>query len=243
MPVDLSEWLFETKPSTQPTYMDKNITSEYDPKGTRVLLAALLDTKFSDYLFAGNEPMLPSVPTNPNAVADTGGLAPGIRAGNVGKSTVSYSDNKNYKMENPEELFADLTVLLHEITHTRQSQSRDQSQTKAIGKDWQDLLVDAKALGFPSVGSGVAGGDNLNEFLATAVPLKDMQRRGIVPEQLGSYKKVAESLPKLEKKYPWLETYIKVNAQPEVPSVKGWEAYQQPMMAIKELVRNLFNKK
>lgn len=246
MPIDFTDW----KKSNQTYFEDSKTTKENAPwlkpddlGGTREyvtnniadLVPAIIEAKFKDYQYSSNAKFVNQKPDS-GVVADTGGfLGNQVRVGNLRPSSpdVYYHSasgkNSAYRGNTTTDQVMDaLGTSLHEIMHTRQQQDREELQKTTLpaniiaNKAWVAMLKDATKHNFPSVpDNGTQNGDTLQEFLASAVAIKDMQERGITPT--GTLKDAAKGLPLLEKKYSWLPKYINDNRRPEVPTLKTWE--------------------
>lgn len=204
---------------------DKKYKSNHDPSGGPKLIQTLMENYFNDYVTASDAKMNRKVPDS--AVAETGGfLGNNISAGNLGnQSRTEYTDARTGKFNSSKQpdmdkIYEDLSILLHEVQHTRLSSSKDPKiMSYGIGKAWNEMLKDKDVTeAFPSVGSKVFAGDNLDEFLASALVLDAMTARGIPVK--GRMEKAAKLLPELKKKYDWLPSYLKSQRFPESPTLK-----------------------
>jgi hypothetical protein len=61
-------------------------------------------------------------------------------------------------------------------------------------------------------------GDNLNEYLATAVTLKNMKDKNVIPT--GRYKDLPAAQDSMEKTFPWLKDYVNTYRRPELLPAK-----------------------
>jgi hypothetical protein len=134
-----------------------------------------------------------------------------VNMGKVGGSDTTWTDKNGKPSKSNKPLDSNktnevLATMLHEVQHARMDGVN--SFNAGIGQDWKKMLDDADKANFPSITSGLAdhNGDALNEFLATATTIKEMQRKGYEPT--GRYAEPAKQLPIMEKKYPWLKQYI-----------------------------------
>lgn len=224
MALDFTEFVDRGPPSEGLTW-DKKDRFSHDPSGGPKLIRTLMENYFNDYVTASDAKINRKVPDR--AVAETGGiLGNNISAGNLGNQVrTEYSDARtgkftSSKQPDMDKIYEDLSVLLHEVQHTRLSSSKDPKiMSYGAGEDWRKLLED-KDVGeaFPSVGSKVFAGDNLDEFLASALVLDDMTARGIPVK--GRMEKAAKLLPELKKRYEWLPSYLKSQRFPESPTLK-----------------------
>lgn len=188
------------------------------PNGTRNLIAQVVQKAFPQYVNRNNTKVTGDSAED-GALASFGGLKGNqISAGKITGDFKSYS----YKGQpvggvsgaNSDDVIEGVEVMLHELYHGRAASNPNATpNTSKLGKDWQNMLADAQKAGFPSVGTGVGGGDNLEEFLATAVPISEMKSKGMTPT--GRFKDIPDALDGLNKKYPWLPDYIQQQSDPE----------------------------
>lgn len=221
--IDFSEFTNRGPISTGVTTFPAGITYSSDPAGGAKSIVDLVKTMFPDYANSTNAKVTNTEPKNWYTLAETGGmLGNNISAGRLGRdSIVSYGDGTT-KGVRKEDTIKDTAILLHEIMHTRQNASKETDLQKiGLGDDWKELLNAAEKANFPSIASTSWGGNKLEEFLATAVPLRDMQRRGLKPG--GVMTEPAKQLDVMLQQFPWLPKYLDINSMPEVPSLKGWE--------------------
>ena len=222
MPVDVSELMDTSKLETGVSWGNRPFVA--DPVGTGKLLVAVLNGRFPDYM-AASDAVLSTQKAQEGAVAETGGLQGNkVSLGKILDSTVDFSGNDlsvrdKFKGPNTSELMDALGITLHELVHTRQAKGEPGVQKLALGSDWQDMLKDAAKAGFPSITSAWAGGDKLQEFLATAVAITDMKERDF--PVTGKLKSASDALPALKDKYSWLSSYIDAQRRPEIPSLKA----------------------
>lgn len=188
------------------------------PNGTRNLIADVVQKAFPQYVNRNNTKVTGD-PAESGALASFGGLkGNSISAGKITGDMKTYS----YKGQpvggtygaTSDDVMEGVEVMLHELYHGRVASNNVATpNTSKLGKDWQNMLKDAQGAGFPSVGTGLGGGDNLEEFLATAVPISQMKQQGMTPT--GRFKDIPAALDDLNKKYPWLPDYIKQQSDPE----------------------------
>lgn len=188
-------------------------TYESQSQGVRTALVSTIQDKFPQFVSDINTKVLGEKAEG--AIASYGGLGGDtIKAGSLKGATVKQTtpDGKVTQMyDSPKELSEPLSIMLHEIQHARMDKIGKFDY--GLGGDWKDMLKDAEKASFPSVGTGVGGGDNLNEFLATATVIKEMKKAGYPIE--GKFAGPAKELTKMEAKYPWLRQYIVNYVQPE----------------------------
>lgn len=231
MPTDWSDFLAGTEPKVAEKYkkpdhltfsnalVDTKIDST---NGMRGLVAQIIQKGFPQYV--NNNTKVTSTLAESGALASYGGInGDKITAGKLqgdistytykGKPvTGAFGATTNDVMEGVE-------VMLHELFHSRQQGNKAYTpNTSKLGSDWKDLLKDADKAGFPSVGGGFQNGDNLEELLATAVPITEMRNKGMTPT--GRFKDIPAALDNLSAKYPWLPDYIKENSNPEDAKAK-----------------------
>jgi len=206
---DFSPYLASNKTETGPTAIPKggSYTTQTNALGAK--LVGIIQKDFPDHVDAINTKVTADMPSE-GATADYGGLGGDkINLGKLVGSETFWTDSKGKRL-NADTLPTSkvneaLATTLHEIQHARMDNVT--SFNAGLGDNWRNMLNDAADHDFPSVSKdGVKNGDMLNEFLATATTLKEMQRRGYAPS--GRYAEPAAALPALEKKYPWLKQYI-----------------------------------
>ncbi len=187
-----------------------NVTIEHH--GTNSMIADIVKKSFPQYVNKVNTKVTAEMPEY-GAHASYGGLSGDVvKAGNLGGRHISSfkRDGKNETGTTgatSDDIMEDVTSTLHELYHGRTATSKVRTYKSVnLGKDWKDMLKDAQGLELPSVGGGWGGGDNLEEFLASAVPLEQMKAMGMTPT--GMWKEHAKSVDTLKTKYPWLKQYI-----------------------------------
>ena len=202
-----------------------------NPAGVQELVTQVFLTKFPDYANAVNTKVT-AERAKDGAVAEYGGLAGDqIKAGKLTGATRTTEKLSKvgevyqpYVGPNTDAVIEYLGTMLHEVYHGRADKigsfgrklPRD-SEGK-ISSDVQKALKVAEEKGFPSVGNNLFLGDNLNEFLATAVTVTDMKERGINPT--GRFKGPSDSLESMKKDFPWLEPFINEYRFPEMIPAK-----------------------
>lgn len=217
---DFSNYVATNKVQTGPTVTQgagKNPATsyEYQTNALAPWLQKTIQDKFPQFVDAINTKITGEKAAEGNT-AEYGGLAGDtIKLGNLQGSLTTWktamgkpTGNTGIQGSIPNEA---LTTTLHELMHARMSKIG--SFNDGIGDNWKDMLKDAENAGFPSVHGDTPNGDMLNEFLATATTLKEMQKANIAPG--GRYVPVAKALPAMEQKYPWLKQYIINYINPE----------------------------
>jgi hypothetical protein len=207
---------FTSQPAqTGPTWDNKG-TYTVDPGGEAKLVEMLMKLHFPEaYQFSGAR--LSAKSPSPGAEASTGGLQPlgEVRVGtNFFRPSTTYSSGEVKGLETPE-ILSKLATLLHEAYHTRSAHVPGVGRKILPGKELPVLLDNAKTAGFPSVDKHVFNGDNLEEFLATAVPLTEWGKTSIGPAA-GRWGRVQRNLEAMKRAHPGLEAYIEENSRPEV---------------------------
>jgi hypothetical protein len=213
---DFSDYLNKTNTtSTGPTkgYNGKPDGGKFVTQDNAVgkQVVNIIQKDFPDHVDAINTKITGDQPSE-GADASFGGLGGDkIALGNIkGDNTVWFDKNgkpsKNNQPPPVEKVNEALATTLHEIQHARMQNIG--TFNAGLGKDWKQMLSDAAQHDFPSVQQGIAvnNGDSLNEFLATATTIKEMQRRGYTPT--GRYAEPAAALATMEHKYPWLKQYV-----------------------------------
>lgn len=213
MPVNFDDYLSAKKETTGKTWDNKQNYRAVD-NSMGELLSEIIKARFKDYYNSNNVKVTKEEPDQYGVLADYAPLGHTIRAGKINDNHVTYDDG-TYKGYDTPKVIENLANILHEIYHSRSAAGEHQS--KHLGKDWQNMLKEAQEAGFPSVERGFFGGDKLEEFLATAVVLRDMQNRGITPT--GRYAPLARKLSEMRTKYPWMDQWLDVNAAPETPDL------------------------
>lgn len=226
MPVNWANFLAGTDPVTEKKSSVEHLSNSGAPvdasitypNGTRNLVAQIVQKAFPQYVNRINTKVTADMPEN-GSVASYGGLkGDSINLGKVGSDLKTYT----YKGKpvtgsfgaDSNDIMEDVGIALHELYHGRQAVNKNATPNSSkLGKDWKNLLADAKSAGFPSIGSGVTGGDDLEELLATAVPITQMREQGMTPT--GRFKDIPAALDGLTKKYPWLPAYVKEQSNPE----------------------------
>lgn len=232
MPTNWGEFLAGTEPKVTERYSKPNHLSfsnalvdakvEY-PNGVRGLVAQIIQKGFPQYV-NNNNTTVSSKPAESGAVASYGGLngdkvAAGKLQGDISTYTYKSKPVTGAFGATSDDVMEGVEVMLHELFHSRQQGNKAYTpNTSKLGSDWKELLKDADAAGFPSVGGGFQNGDNLEELLATAVPITEMRNKGMTPT--GRFKDIPAALDKLSTKYPWLPDYIKENSNPEDAKAK-----------------------
>lgn len=203
MPLDFNPILAGRTVETGKAYPSGTYTS--DSRGGTDMLLQILQYKFPELLDEATAKMTPEKP--PNAIASYGGLAGDvIKGGAFVSPTVTYSSGNNPKVLDTPEMMEKLGFMMHEIYHARVGKAKAGDFGKGLGPNWKQMLQDAENLNFPSVGVHYGGGDNLEEFLATAATLKTMKAAQIQPS--GRFKKYDEGYKMLANEYPWLDKYV-----------------------------------
>lgn len=214
-------------------YLTTNVTStkpNYDGKGTNTFQSNALGAKVVDIIQKDFPQHIDAINTKITGdrtggvtLAEYGGLAGDmIKLGNIQGSSVTWKDkngnvtgsDEDVNMK-PNKINDGLGIALHEIQHARMAGIG--SFNDGVGKDYGNMLEDAAKAWFPSVvTNGPKNGDQLNEFLATATTIKEMQNKGYKPS--GLMAEPAAQLPVMEAKYPWLKQYIINYINPEAAS-------------------------
>lgn len=222
MPVDFSKYLETNKlveGNTEfPLDGSKSITNT---NALGDLVAKILQTSFPAYVNNTNTKVTADEPKDFYTTAEYGGLAGDtIKLGKVEGRITTFLDPKGAPKlregavgATSNDVIEALGVTMHELMHARFASSKVDSFGINLGKDGHQLLKDANEAGFPSLGSTIFYGDSLNEFLASAIPARQMLDRGMTPT--GVIGRAAKMLPDLIKKYPWLNDYMNTYSVPE----------------------------
>lgn len=226
MPVDFSAWL---RPADAPTDIitfgkniypgAKNVVQHIGGKQEEIL--NILQKNFAANLAMSDAKVTLDKPAEYGTKAAYGGLKGNvIQAGKLTGDTYTYVDptgkqpttkRSDYPNEKSD-LMDNAFVMLHEIYHANAEKTGYYGNK--LGSNWKELLADAEKARFPSVGTGIGGGDNLNEFLASATTVQAMQSKGL---SLGDkYKNLAPELDKLKEKYSWMQDWLDTYQRPEL---------------------------
>jgi hypothetical protein len=213
---DFKPFLDAVKPETGKTHDGKET---WTTVGTGGLIASIVQKAFPEYVKNLNTKVTAQMPEY-GVTASYGGLAGDtIKAGKLTEGNITtYTDKKGNSVvggssDDSDTVMEGVTTMLHELYHARISKAKiGEFKSPNLGANWKDLVKDAQKLQLPSLGSGF-GGDNLEELLATAVPITQMRAMGMTPT--GTWKGHAASIDKLQTKYPWLKKYIADFAKPE----------------------------
>ena len=220
MPLDLSPFVqgHAIEPE-RPMAFDPG-TYQVHKNGLQDMLVRILQAHFPEAV-AGGSGQLTNESPGPGAVADFGTLSGKIRAQprSTDKDFIVRRDAKGNVIKvngaTTQDVLAQLPTLLHEIYHSRAAKAPGGyvRGAESKGAEWQLMLENASAAGFPSIQQPVFGGDKLEEFLATATAVKQMQAKGI--PVVGTLEKAGKNLQQLEMLHPWLSEYIDQRAAPE----------------------------
>lgn len=215
---DFTDYLKTNQTTTQPNYDGKGTnTVQTNALGAHVV--DIIQKDFPQHIDAINTKVLGQASAQ-GATAEYGGLAgDSIKLGNLQGSSVTWKDKNGNVTGSDEDVNMQpwkvneaLGITLHEIQHARMAGIGNFND--GVGKDYGNMLDDAAKAFFPSVvPNGPKNGDQLNEFLATATTIKEMQNKGYKPS--GVMASATAALPGLEKKYPWLNQYIINYINPE----------------------------
>lgn len=211
---DFSDYLKTNKATSGPTvgYNGKPDGGQWHEQSNALgqQVVGIIQKDFPDHVDAINT-KVSGTPAEDGATASYGGLGGDkINLGKIAGNNITWTDKNGQPTKNSKPLPTDkvneaLATTLHEIQHARMANIG--SFNDGLGKDWKNMLDDAAQHDFPSVDpQGARNGDALNEFLATATTLKEMQRRGYTPT--GRYAEPAAALATMEHKYPWLKQYV-----------------------------------
>lgn len=207
---------FTSEPvKTGPTWNNK-ATYTADPGGEAKLVEMLLKLHFPEAAQMSGAKLSPKPPSL-GAVASTGGLGPAgeVRVGpDFFRDSLTYSTGEVKGLKTPA-ILEKLATLLHEGYHTRSAHTPGVARSLPPKKELPVMLENAKAAGFPSLDRHLFMGDNLEEFLATAVPMSDWRKTSIGPAP-GRWGKVERGLEQLEVLHPSLKAYIETNSRPEI---------------------------
>jgi hypothetical protein len=229
MPTNWKDFLGDTTPRVAETYPSgKNRLTDSNalidtkieyPNASRSLISQVIQKAFPQYVNRNNTKVTDN-PAEDGALASYGGLGGDkINAGKVPTGNISTYSYKGQPVTGAygatsDDVMEGVEVMLHELYHGRVANNPNATpNSNKLGKDWQNMLKDAQKAGFPSVGTGIGGGDNLEEFLATAVPISQMRQMGMTPT--GRFKDIPDALTALSQKYTWLPDYIKQQSDPE----------------------------
>jgi hypothetical protein len=206
---DFSPYLAANKTETGKTYDGGNWNTQTNAYGNAAV--DIIKKDFPDHIDAINTKITANKASEGAAASFGGAQGDVINMGNVGGSDTTWTDKNGKPSKSNRPLDVNkrnevLATMLHEVQHARMDQVN--SFNAGLGDKWHTMLDEAAKAGFPSVQEGIAynNGDSLNEFLATATTIKEMQRKGYEPT--GRYAEPAAALPKMEAKYPWLKQYI-----------------------------------
>lgn len=173
-------------------------------------LVGIIKKDFPDHIDAIDTKITGNQPSE-GATASYGGLnGDQINLGKIIGSNTQWFDKNGKPSKNNQPLPTStvneaLATTLHEIQHARMNKIG--TFNDGLGDNWKGMLDDAAKGDFPSVDpQGVRNGDALNEFLATATTIKEMQRKGY--PLTGRYQAPAAALTTMESKYPWLKQYV-----------------------------------
>jgi hypothetical protein len=211
---DFSDYLSTNKTTSGPTvgYNGKPDGGQYHDQSNALgqQVVGIIQKDFPDHVDAINTKVTGSEAED-GATASYGGLSgDAIKLGKVQGSNVTWTDKngnptKSSKPLPTSQVNEALATTLHEIQHARMANIG--TFNDGLGDNWKKMLDDAAQHDFPSVDpQGARNGDALNEFLATATTIKEMQRKGYTPT--GRYAEPAAALTTMEQKYPWLKQYV-----------------------------------
>ena len=234
MPIDFSAWL---NPSDAPTDIitfddgkPKPWIKNYKPNnfvehvgGLQDKILNVLRTNFPMQLEMSNARVTADKPKDYYTQAEFGGLAGNvIKAGkltgntyqNVEVGTGKKDANQDLSYTGEGKTTDGVFTMLHEIYHSRANGVARYNQK--LGPDWRDMLKDAVKAGFPSTNKGWAGGDNLEELLASAVSIQDMQSKNMKFDKDSKYLYLPKELDNLKEKYSWMQDWLDTYQRPEL---------------------------
>lgn len=240
-------------------YLATNKTADYiaDQGGTRVqtasngvgdLVSRIIESQFSNYTSGVNTKISPEKAAD-GALSEYGGLSGDvIKLGKV-SAPMGISEtlkgkqkgqtwNGNGAYVDTAQVLDGVASTLHELYHARTATAHSAGYVgdPSLGKDWKAMLDDAGKADFPSVSTAIGGGDRLEEFLATAVPITDLRAKGITLSS-GRMRGLPEELDKLVTKYPWVPGFIKANSDPQA---KAAAAKPQPSKGLVGSILDFF---
>lgn len=175
---------FTSRPPTSGPTWDSKDRWTTDPAGEARLVEALMKLHFPEVYAMSGKAQLSAKEPGRGAEASTGGLGPAgeVRVGErFFRPVTTYDKASGVRGLETPAVLEKLMTLLHEGYHVRSDHSPGVKQGLADSREWIPLLENAKAARFPSVNKHLFQGDNLEEFLATAVPISEWQKTSIGP--------------------------------------------------------------
>lgn len=187
------------------------------------LIHGIIKNVFPQYLKGTAVKITTEKPEDYNTKASYSFMGNKISAGKIKEriTTITTAKGKQWTVgAESDDIIDGLGIMLHELYHSKiAAHGVNNFAGATLGKDWKNMLKDARESGFPSVGEGIGGGDNIEEFLATAVPVTQMRAMGMTPK--GVFKDIPAKLDVIHKKYPWLKDFINQYADPEKANQKA----------------------
>lgn len=224
MPVDWSDYLSSNKITMGDLRDDPGGKYTVRSNGLGELVQQVIQGSFPQYSDITNTKILKESPEDYNTLASYSPASDSIKLGRVTDSIATYTKNGKpvggANGPNSNDVIEAVTTTMHELYHARSANAKATGNFEGpnLGSDWKGMLKEASAAGFPSIGIHTFGGDNIEEFLATAVPVTQMQAKGMT--LTGRYKNVPNQLADLNKKYPWLSGFIQEHAMVEQTASK-----------------------
>lgn len=209
---------FTSRPATSGSTYDGKDRWTTDPGGEAKLVEALMKLHFPEAAAMAGSARLSAKEPGRGADASTGGLGPSgeVRVGErFFRPVTTYDKAPGVRGLETPAVLEKLMTLLHEGYHVRSEHAPGVKQGLPDHREWVPLLQNAKAARFPSIDKHLFQGDNLEEFLATAVPLDQWQKTTIGPTT-GRYQGMDKALDQMKGLQPWLTKWLEHNSRPEI---------------------------
>jgi hypothetical protein len=210
-PQEANLWDSKTGQATKGTYVTH-------PNAAGDLVQQILASRFPDYLSHVNTKVTRQEPEARGALADYSAMENAVHAGKLKGDITTYanadgSPRPGNSGADTNDVINNLGLMMHELMHARYAQSGVGNYGINAGKDWSDMLKTAQTMDFPSMGGDLRNGDTLEEFLSTAVPVRQMTAAGMTPT--GRFKDIPGKLDELTKTYPWMNDWLQTYSVPE----------------------------
>lgn len=220
MPLDITDWIARQKIEETQFPGDPKTSSRvsYTDLGGN-LAARIIQEKFPDYLNISVNRKVTADSPGAGAVADYSPFSGKINPPKGGRATEWRNvDGKRSANDfwgdgtTTDEVIDTAFVMLHEITHARSPLS-----TSKLGAPSDQAVADLLKVAvasdkFPSQGTSGA----LDELVASLLPIRDMNARGIRPTSAGTTAgRAQQGYDQLMKEFSWLPNYLDVQSKPD----------------------------